>query len=90
MKEKVLKSSGNSNVIQVSPNILSSISKLVCTDKTVLRPKKETILNCPEYPSWNSERLYLSWDFYPNPEKFESVTNNIFNLATEAFYNRIL
>lgn len=73
MKEKVLKSTTGSNVIQVSPSILNSISKIVINEKSTLRPKKETLLNCPEYPSWNHERLYLSWDFYPNPEKFESV-----------------
>ena len=72
MKEKVLKSS-NSNIIQVSPSILNSLSKIVITEKTMMRPKKEVILNCPEYPSWNQERPFLSWDFYPNPEKFESV-----------------
>lgn len=71
MKEKVLKST-NSNVIQVSPSILNTLSKVIITEKTALRPKKETLLNCPEYPSWNQERPFLSWDFYPNPEKFES------------------
>ena len=77
MKEKVLKST-NSNMIQVSPSILNSLSKIVISEKSVLRPKRESILNCPEYPSWSYERLYLSWDFYPNPEKFESVRSSIY------------
>ena len=60
------------NVIQVSSSILNTISKVIITEKSALRPKKETLLNCPEIPSWNAERPFLSWDFYPNPEKFES------------------
>ena len=67
------------NVITLSPNIMSSLSKIALTEKTHQRQKKE-ITNCPEYPNWMSERPYLSWDFYPNPEKFESVRykQNIF------------
>ena len=26
-----------------------------------------------EFPSWYKDRQFLSWDFYPNPEKFEAV-----------------
>ena len=36
------------------------------------RVKQETTKKCLEYPSWVHERLHLSWDFYPNPEKLES------------------
>ena len=35
------------------------------------RVKQET-KKCLEYPSWVHDRLHLSWDFYPNPEKLES------------------
>ncbi len=73
MKEKVLKGTTGSQVLTVPPSFLNSLSKIAITEKTVLRSKKETNLNCPDYPLWNQERPYLSWDFYPNPEKFESV-----------------
>ena len=71
MKEKVLKNTPT--VIALSPSILNSLSKNLLSDKTAMRSKKEAIVNCSDYPNWNHERLYLSWDFYPNPEKFESV-----------------
>lgn len=73
------------NVITLSPNIMSSLSKIALTEKTHQRQKKE-IANCPEYPNWMSERPYLSWDFYPNPEKFESVRykqNSYFIIRTK-------
>ena len=70
MKEKVLKSSTGSNVITLPTNFLSSITKLA--EKQTTRTKRE-VNNCPEYPSWVQDRSFLSWDFYPNPEKFESV-----------------
>ncbi|MFM7790144.1 MAG: hypothetical protein ACKO90_19100, partial [Microcystis panniformis] len=41
-------------------------------EKQLTRSKRE-MNNCPEFPSWVQERQYLSWDFYPNPDKFESV-----------------
>lgn len=73
MKEKVLKG-GTSNIITLSPNILSSISKIALSDKTLTKSKKDSVLpNYPEYSNWIHDRPYLSWDFYPNPEKFESV-----------------
>lgn len=72
MKEKVLKNT-SSNVIQVTPSILSSLSKMGLSEKNTMRSKKkeESHVN-PDFPAWNQDRLYLSWDFYPNPEKFES------------------
>ena len=74
MKEKVLKNT-SSNVIQVTPSILSSLSKMGLSEKNTMRSKKkeESHVN-PDFPAWNQDRLYLSWDFYPNPEKFESVS----------------
>ena len=74
MKEKVLKSSTGNSVITLPSNVLSSISKLA--EKQLTRTKRE-VNNCPEYPGWVQDRPFLSWDFYPNTEKFESV--NIFN-----------
>ena len=71
MKDRLLKPNPNPNVIPLSPNLLSSLPKNILSEKG--RLKKE-MPNCPEYPSWAQERLYLSWDFYPNPEKFESVS----------------
>jgi hypothetical protein len=71
MKDRLLKPNPNPNFIPLSPNLLSSLPKNILTEKG--RLKKDTS-NCPEYPSWVQDRLYLSWDFYPNPEKFESVS----------------
>lgn len=73
MKEKLIKNTSNPNVISLSPNIISSISKIALSEKSVPKQKKD-VPNCPEYPSWVQDRLYLSWDFFPNPEKFESVS----------------
>jgi hypothetical protein len=69
MKEKVLKNT--TGVITISPSIFSSISKIATSEKW--RNKKEISSQFPEFPSWVSERPFLSWDFYPDPEKFESV-----------------
>ena len=71
MKEKVMKSTfANEKTAYLPTNIFSSIHKLA--DKQMPRAKRE-INNCPEYPSWVHERSFLSWDFYPNTDKFESV-----------------
>ena len=62
------------SVISVSPNVLHSLSKAALTaEKLTTRPKKEA-LTCLEFPSWTQERQHLSWDFYPNLEKFDSVS----------------
>ena len=67
---------------------MSSISKIGLSEKTIggsLFKQKKEIANCPEYPSWVNERLYLSWDFYPNPEKFENVRNDRLGLQSLQF-----
>ena len=70
MKEKVLKPSSSSNII--TSNLMHSLSRfnLDKSSATTIRTKRE-ITNCPDYPSWVHDRLHLSWDFYPNPEKLE-------------------
>lgn len=74
----MLRTNQSNSVLTLSPTIMSSISRIGLTDRTLsgsalLKQKKDQLaLNCPEYPSWVNERLYLSWDFYPNPEKFET------------------
>lgn len=71
MKERVLKSS-QSNVVPITPNLMQSISKFSLHEKLMSRSKKENT-SFPDYPSWVHERLSLSWDFYPNPEKIDAV-----------------
>ena len=73
MKEKVLKSSALNNIITLSPNILSSLSKIALTEKSNNKQKKDQSI-CPENPYWIQDHFFLSWDFYPNPDKFESVS----------------
>jgi gamma-tubulin complex component 2 len=90
MKEKVLKSTTNS-IITLSPNILSSLSRIAQSDKSIHRQKKEPI-NCPENPYWVQEHQFLSWDFYENPEKFESElkTNDHHSLSQSVQENMII
>lgn len=62
-------------MITVPSSVMSTISKIGgLSDKTAGKQtmNKREPMNCPEYPSWMNERPYLSWDFYPNPEKFET------------------
>ena len=71
MKDKVLKGT-SSGFITLSPNALTSISKLALSEKSKIRRKETSIPSYPEYPAWMNERPNLTWDFYPHPEKFES------------------
>lgn len=74
MKEKVLKPS-QSNVVPITPILMQSISKFALNnDKSSTSRSKKEITNFPDYPSWVHDRLNLSWDFYPNPEKIDSVS----------------
>lgn len=70
MKDKVLKGT-TSGIITLSPTALTSISKLAFSEKSKSRRKECKFHIYPEFPSWMHERLNLTWDFYPNPEKFE-------------------
>ncbi|RMZ99511.1 gamma-tubulin complex component [Brachionus plicatilis] len=70
MKDKVLKGT-SSGIYTLSPTALTSISKLALSEKSKSRRKETKLQIYPEYPSWMHERLNLTWDFYPNPEKFE-------------------
>ena len=93
MKEKVMKSTfANEKTAYLPNNIFSSIHKLA--DKQMPRTKRE-INNCPEYPSWVQDRSFLSWDFYPNTEKFEPVILYIdnsffFTIINYRLFKRIL
>ena len=78
MKEKVMKTGGP---VTLSPNILSSLSNKLSEKQLQQqqqqqqqnRPKKDVSGGGPEFSGWCHDRLHLSWDFYPNPDKFESV-----------------
>lgn len=70
MKDKVLKGS-SSPIVTISASALTSISKIAFSDKSKSRRKETKLQIYPEYPSWMNERPNLTWDFYPNPEKFE-------------------
>lgn len=70
MKDKVLKGA-TSGFITLSPTALTSISKLAFSEKSKNRRKESKFQIYPEFPIWMQERPNLTWDFYPNPEKFE-------------------
>jgi hypothetical protein len=73
MKDMLLKGVVNSSVVT------STVSKVLSTasSKSSLKLFSNPV---PEFPTWCKERSYLSWDFYPNPEKFEAVSKkNLIN-----------
>ena len=70
MKEKLLH--GNlSGIVNISPTILSNFPKSLTSDKLNKIANKTSTLQ--EYPSWFHEHIFLSWDFYPNPDKSEVI-----------------
>ena len=73
MKEKVLRSAPAQIPSLLTSNILASMSKTISIEKTNALKTNQTQNNLIEFPVWYKERQFMSWDFYPNPEKFEAV-----------------
>jgi hypothetical protein len=84
MKEKLLQNN-SSGLINISSNILASLPKTSASDKTATKSKISVSgSQFQDYPIWLNERAFLSWDFYPNSEKFEQdVDSNKLSLSQQ-------
>jgi gamma-tubulin complex component 2 len=83
MKEKVMRGSTSHST---GLNNLSSgnINNKLVNSKTMILPSSSTsiqsahksnqreIMNLTQYPNWVNDRIFLNWDFFSNPDKFES------------------
>ena len=78
MKEKVLRGGVTPIPNIITSNMISMTKALL--EKTNASKINQATTNLIEFPSWYKDRSFLSWDFYPNPEKFEAVFIQIFIL----------
>ena len=74
MKEKVLKGSTSIQNLNWNQATLQAFQKSIAEKQTINKPALNQF-QFTEFPAWYKERPYLSWDFYPNPEKFEAVNS---------------
>jgi hypothetical protein len=72
MKEKVLRS-GATQIPNLLTSNMISMTKALLIEKSNAQKTNQTQNNLIEFPAWQKDRQFMSWDFYPNPEKFEAV-----------------
>lgn len=75
MKEKVLRGSITPVPNFLTPTMISTMTKALIEKTNAIKLNQEQKTNLIiDYPSWCKDKPFLSWDFYPNPEKFEAVS----------------
>jgi hypothetical protein len=72
MKEKVLRGAITTQIPNLMTTNMISMTKALIEKKSALK-LNQTQNSLIEFSSWYKDRTFLSWDFYPNPEKFEAV-----------------